>query len=226
MASFDQIPRVSAIIAAYNEENTIEEVVRHFSHHHLIDEIIVVSDGSTDDTAKNARNAGAIVIELPWNVGKGDALAAGVEQAKYDLLLFADADLVGFTDDMVTLLVQKACIEHYDMFTLIRDRNPELMQQYFRTEYNLGGERILSKKLWDSIPADDRQGFGVELALNYYALQAGYTIGQEIAPGLKQIIKERKRGLVTGFIMRIEMFLQCVYTYMKLFVLRRSHALA
>ncbi len=219
-------PRVSAIIAAYNEQDTIAPIVRRLATHLLVDEVIVVSDGSTDLTAERSRNAGAMVIELPKNGGKGEAMAAGVRAAKYDYLLFTDADLIGFTDAMITLMVQKASNEHYDMFTLIRDRGVELYQQYFYTEYNIGGERILTRKLWNMIPAADRQGFSVELALNYHASRAGLKVGQELAPGLKQVIKEKKRGLIQGFIMRVEMFAQCVWTFGKLFVLHRPSALA
>jgi len=224
--SHNQLAKVSAIIAAYNEQDTIAEVVRRFKYNLLIDEVIVVSDGSTDLTAECARKAGAIVIELIQNVGKGDALDAGVTMAKNDLLLFADGDLIGLTDMMITALVKKATMEHYDMFTLIRDRGVERLQQYFYTEYNIGGERILSRKLWNMIPAEDRHGFKVELALNYYALNVGLEVGQELAEGLKQVIKERKRGLILGFIARVDMFAQCFWAYGKLFVFQRPHALS
>jgi glycosyltransferase involved in cell wall biosynthesis len=220
-----EFPRVSAIIAAYNEQDTIVNVIKQFKSHLLIDEIIVVSDGSTDKTVQRAREAGAAVIALPYNVGKGDALASGVARAKHDILLFADGDLIGLTDMMITMLVRKACVEKYDMFTLVRDRGVEALQQYLAAEYNIGGERILTRKLWNMIPPEDRRGFSVELALNYYAMNSGLKVGQGFAPGLKQVIKERKRGLVRGFIARVDMFAQCVWTYGRLFVFHRPHVL-
>jgi glycosyltransferase involved in cell wall biosynthesis len=226
MTATQQFPRVSAIVAAYNEQYTIAEVVHRLKHNLLIDEVIVVSDGSTDLTAQVARRAGATVIELRQNVGKGDAMALGVEAAKHDILLFADADLIGLNDMMITMLVKKACLEKYDMFTLIRDRGVEKLQQYIGVEYNIGGERILTRELWDVIPSEDRRGFGVEFALNYYAMQMGLKIGQGLAEGLKQVIKERKRGLVWGFISRVDMFAQCLWTYLKLFIFHHPHVAA
>lgn len=212
---------VSVIIAAYNEQDTIVDVINRFMDHPLIDEVIVVSDGSTDKTVERSHATGADVIALEQNVGKGDALDAGVQKAKHDILLFADADLIGLTDAMIALLVQKSLDEHYDMFTLIRDRTVEKVPMYIGIEYNLGGERIIERRLWNIIPVEDRYGFGVEFALNYYATQMGCKIGQELVPGLKQVQKERKHGLVRGFSLRVEMFIQCVWTFTKLFVFHR-----
>ena len=55
---------VSAIIAAYNEEKTIAEVLGVLTHNPLIDEVIVVSDGSTDATVDIARSCGVTTIAL------------------------------------------------------------------------------------------------------------------------------------------------------------------
>jgi len=60
----------------------------------LINEVIVVSDGSTDDTVKIALQFdGVQVVELPENRGKGGAMKAGLEQTAAEIVLFLDADL-------------------------------------------------------------------------------------------------------------------------------------
>jgi glycosyltransferase involved in cell wall biosynthesis len=62
---------VTAVIPAYNEEATIGEIVTVLGQVEQIQEVIVVSDGSTDDTANEARRAGAhVVIELPENIAR------------------------------------------------------------------------------------------------------------------------------------------------------------
>jgi len=213
---------VTAIVPAYNEQDTILEVVRRLKFHPLIDEVIVVSDGSTDDTVKRVRKSGAIIIELKENVGKGEAMAIAVKRGSYDTLLFADADLVGLSHGMLTMVLSEVLSGRYEMFTLVRDRMSEYFQLHLPVQYVVGGERALRRELWDRVPSEDRQGFGVELALNYYAQKHGMKTGYALAEGLKQVSKERKRGLVRGFIMRIHMTAQCMKALYKLHFLGRS----
>jgi glycosyltransferase involved in cell wall biosynthesis len=217
---------VTAIVPAYNEAETILEVVRRLEFHPLIDEVIVVSDGSTDATAQRARESGAIVIELQNNVGKGEAMAAGVARSSYNTLLFADADLVGLSNAMITLLLSKVLSDEHVMYTLVRDRVSEHFQLHLPSQYVVGGERALRRELWDLVPAEDRQGFGVELALNYYAQKQGMRTGHTLAEGLSQVIKEKKHGLVRGFLMRLLMTAQCVKALFKLHILGRARVAA
>lgn len=211
---------VSAIVPAYNEQNTILNVIHLLEKHPLISEVIVVSDGSTDDTARIARTTSATVIELQENVGKGDAMTAGVEYATHDIILFADADLLGLTEQMISQLVEKVTSGRYDMFTLVRDRTGEYFQLYLPPQYVVGGERVLRRDLWNMVPAKERNGFGIELALNYYALKKNKVMGYMLAPGLKQVIKEKKMGLIPGFYMRLWEIAQCLKILFKLHLFR------
>ena len=73
--------RTSAIIAAYNEEATIGDVCRALTSSPLIDEVIVVSDGSTDRTVEIARSFdGVRIVALRENQGKGSAMRVGAPQ--------------------------------------------------------------------------------------------------------------------------------------------------
>src|ERR1043166_2339483 len=83
----------SAIIAAYNEEATLADVVRGLQESPLIDEIIVVSDGSTDRTVEIARSLDVKTIALRENQGKGYAMRVGVDNASHDVLFFVDGDM-------------------------------------------------------------------------------------------------------------------------------------
>ena len=215
---------VTAIVPAYNEEGTIVDVVRRLQFHPLVDEVIVVSDGSTDRTVERARSTGVTVIALPENVGKGDAMAAAVARARHDVIMFADADLVGLSNGMITRLLSEVLSGRHDMFTLVRDRVSEYFQLHLPPQSGVGGERALRRELWDLVPAADRQGFGVELALNYYAQKRGMKTGYALAEGLKQVSKEKKRGLVRGFVMRLHMTAQCMKALYKLHFLGRGAA--
>ena len=71
-----------AIIPAYNEVATVASVVEAVHERAPFCDVLVVSDGSTDDTAHCAREAGADVIELPFNLGIGGAVQAGFVYAR------------------------------------------------------------------------------------------------------------------------------------------------
>ncbi len=81
---------VSAVIPAYFEEKTIASVVSQCLP--FVDEVIVVNDGSTDDTTINARNAGARVIELDYNMGVMKGIQRGIREASGDIIVTLDAD--------------------------------------------------------------------------------------------------------------------------------------
>jgi glycosyltransferase involved in cell wall biosynthesis len=87
------MPKVIAILPAYNEEKRIAPVIRGVKK--FVKDVIVIDDGSTDQTAKISRSAGAIVYRLQKNSGKGVALKKGMNEARKrgaDILLFMDAD--------------------------------------------------------------------------------------------------------------------------------------
>ncbi len=71
----------------------------------LVDELLVVDDGSTDDTGAAARAAGASVLTLPDGGGKGQAMRAGVKATVGDLVVFLDADVENTSERFVVGLL-------------------------------------------------------------------------------------------------------------------------
>ena len=98
--------KVSVIIPAYNEEETVAKVVEVVKKVSVVDEIIVVNDGSKDNTEQEALKAGAIVINHETNKGKGQALYTGYQHAECDIIAFIDADIYNLTSAKVEAMIR------------------------------------------------------------------------------------------------------------------------
>jgi glycosyltransferase involved in cell wall biosynthesis len=109
--------KTTAIICVYNEQDTVGNVIISTSKEQFINEIVVVNDGSTDnsksiiDKLKNEYNLN--VIHFDKNKGKGYAMAVGVENAKHDIVIFIDADQTSikpnYTSGLILPLVNDEC---------------------------------------------------------------------------------------------------------------------
>jgi glycosyltransferase involved in cell wall biosynthesis len=87
--------KILVIIPAYNEEKSIAAVIDSVKNNLPQSTVLVVNDGSKDNTSKNAGNSGALVIDLPFNLGIGGAMQTGylyALQNKFDLAVQVDAD--------------------------------------------------------------------------------------------------------------------------------------
>jgi glycosyltransferase involved in cell wall biosynthesis len=213
-------PKVSVIIAAYNEEGTIANVIRAVEGHPLVGEIIVVDDGSSDATSERARETTAHVITLQQNQGKAAAMNAGVRAARNDTILFLDADILGLTHEIITLTVTPVLTGKCGMFVAIRARRNYWLNRLLYFIPVLGGERALTKDIWRLVPRTYRKGFQIEIALNYYTKKSGYKMGFGVMPGLSQVIKEKKRGFWLGFSQRISMCAEVLWISFRLYVVR------
>ncbi len=110
---------VSIIIPAYNEARTISGVIHRIRSLYPGYEVIVINDGSTDDTARVAREAGAVVYSHPYNIGNGAAVKSGVRIASGDVLVFMDGDGQHDPEDIKRLLEP---FPSFDMVVGARER--------------------------------------------------------------------------------------------------------
>jgi glycosyltransferase involved in cell wall biosynthesis len=107
-----------AIVPAYNEARTVGEVVRSL-HAHVPDfDVLVIDDGSTDDTSDVATAAGATTLRMPFNLGIGGAVQAGFVYALengYDYVLQFDADGQHIANEIAPLRAAMADDPSLDM---------------------------------------------------------------------------------------------------------------
>lgn len=104
--------KISFIIPAYNEAGSVAEIVESVKKLPLDGEIIVIDDGSTDQTAKQAEAAGAKVISHQVNRGYGASIKTGINTASHKILAFIDADVQQEADDFLEM---SRFIDEYDM---------------------------------------------------------------------------------------------------------------
>jgi len=211
---------ISAIIAAYNEEKTIAEVLTVLTRHPLIDEVIVVSDGSNDSTVEIARTFDVSTISLRENRGKGYAMRVGVEYARHDILFFVDGDMFNLTDRHISSLVRPVLRDECDMNIGVRNRGP--IRNFFHLQMKVGpvlsGIRVMRRDVWETVPLRYQERFKIEAALNFFCSQAGYRQRQTVIYNLGHLIKESKRGFWPGVTSRWEMSREVFLLHFDLYV--------
>lgn len=170
------------VIPARNEQETIKDVVAAFKLADGIGQIIVVSDRSTDLTAQFAEQSGAIVIPGP-GAGKGAAMMAGLAHVETDRVIFADADLRGFSPSHATALA-KPC---FGMLVGMRDKGYTGNALMTSSRYpTIAGERALPTWLMRQIRLT---GYQAEMEINAAVVRAGLPIWHFIMESVSGKVK-------------------------------------
>lgn len=199
--------KVSVIVPAYNEAERIRGVLSILTTYNGFMDIIVVDDGSLDDTSDIVQGYKTVkYLRHKVNQGKGAAMDFGVQHARGDILLFVDADVRGLTHNIINTILTPVVDGRVDMFIAMRNRKIYFLRFAMIFTPLLGGERALSKKLWEQLPEYYKHRFRVEAGLNFYAKYYGKGFEYKVVSGLHQVIKEKKYGVWDGFVQRVRMF--------------------
>lgn len=198
---------VAVIMPAYNEAARILNVLHAAKASKLATEIIVVSDGSTDDTAAVARTVpGVKVIALPYNQGKGAAMSAGVKQTKARNVVFVDADLGGLTGAHIDKIIQPLLEHRCEMCVgIFRGGKVWSDAAHTFTPY-FSGQRAMKRELFEAIPYINDLRLGVEVAINNEARRRRARVLRVPLQGVSNCHKEQKLGLVKGIAARTKMY--------------------
>ena len=180
---------VVAVVAARNEADAVGPTVAALVGLPEVGRVVVVDDGSRDSTAEEARRAGAVVIQLPRNRGKGDAVAAAVDATPdAGVYLLVDGD-VGASAAAARALLRPVLDGEADMtvgvlpaagrrggFGLVRDLSARGAARAtgWRPTTPLSGQRAVRAEVLRSLHL--APGFGLETALNIDAVRAGARV--------------------------------------------------
>ena len=195
--------QTSVVIPAYNEAQTVADVVRVALL--LTPEVIVASDGSSDDTASVARAAGATVVELNPNVGKGPALHAALKAASGEYVLMLDADLLGLTLEHLNIMLGPVVSGRLDMSIGIFDGGGLMTDLGNKLTPHLSGQRACRRTWLLGVPGLGEERWP-EPAITDALKRGGSRWDYVELPGLAQVMKEEKRGFWKGVGYRSRMY--------------------
>lgn len=182
---------ISVLIPAYNEGDCIGETVKAAWQVKGVRQVLVVDDGSQDETAARAAAAGAEVLRLPRNVGKGGALNQGVPRLTQPFVAFLDGDL-GESARELEKLAAPVLEDRADLtiacfppaprrggFGLVRNlaRGGIYLLTGLRLSAPLSGQRVMKRVVVEAV-FPFAKGYGVEVAMTVKAARRGFRIAE------------------------------------------------
>jgi polyisoprenyl-phosphate glycosyltransferase len=200
---------VAVIIPAFNEEHRIATVLRAVSMARLVDEVVVVSDGSDDRTVQVAERFPRVrVIDLSANLGKGGAMAVGVAATKAPVVAFVDADLDGLRPEHVDKIIRPILDGACDMCIGVFRGGTFWSDAAQKISPYISGQRAMRRELFEAVPYIGDLRMGVEVAINNAAKRRKARVMRVVLPGVSNCLKEQKMGLMKGTAARARMYVE------------------
>ena len=202
------------LIPAFNEQATVRSVAEVALTADL-GPVLVVDDGSTDATVELALDAGATVLSLPENVGKGGAVFAGTSALQTDVVLLIDADLTGLTPSHLVSLAAPLLAGTTDMTRGVFAGGRLRTTAVQRLTPQLNGQRAVLREKLLSVPDLAGSRYGIEVAITEQCRRARWRTADVPLPGVSQVMKEEKLGFRRGLRMRASMYRDILRTLLR-----------
>ena len=210
-------PVIAAIVPVYNEELNVSGVLEVLHASCILDEIILVDDGSTDRTGEILNQAAASdqrmrVIRHERNKGKGQAIFSGWATTVAPILLLLDADLKNLTPAHIHDLVAPV-IDHRADMTLGLFQGGHLSTDLsHRLSPFLTGQRGVRTEILRNISREAAAGYGFEVALSVAAQQHNYRTMVVALKGVWHPSSEfrAERGFWGGVLWKLRMYGQVI----------------
>lgn len=224
---------VSVVIPAKNEEKALKNLISGVVALDGILEVIVVDDGSMDNTVKVSEDAGAKVISHPYSKGNGAAIKTGARSAKGDIIVFMDGDGQHTPSDIPRLL--KKLRQGYDMVVGAREKgcHASIGRGMANNFYNrlasymtaqkvedlTSGFRIVKRNLFLEFLTLLPNGFSYPTTSTMAFFRAGYSVGYMSIKVSTRIGRSHIKPLHDGIRFLIIIFkIGTLYSPLKIFV--------
>ncbi|SHG36747.1 Glycosyl transferase family 2 [Thermosyntropha lipolytica DSM 11003] len=182
--------RITAVIPAYNEGERIGATLEGVKKVREINRILVVNDGSTDDTAEKVKKAGVELLDLEVNRGKGGAMNAALPYLQdADIVVFLDGDL-GETAAEASKIIKPVMEGEADLciaafgppskkggFGLVKGTAAWIIKKTGNLEAvaPLSGQRAMTREVLEAV-TPFKEAYGVELGMTLSALRKGFRV--------------------------------------------------
>ncbi len=190
--------KISVVIAALNEAPRISDVLKIVTKSPLIDEIIVVNDGSTDNTSEIVKKFNVILIENKNNIGKTLSVKKGLEKSKNDIIMLLDADLQGLSVKSIESLIEPVQRGLVDWTLSLRSNSFRIMR-LMKMDW-LSGERVIPKDLLKDpyIWSHPNIGYSLETLINISLLEKRKKFRSIYLKNVINTRKSQKVGFLKG----------------------------
>lgn len=224
---------LSIIVPAKNEATTIGDVVKRARELYEHSEVIVVDDGSSDETGAVACRAGALVLRHPVPLGNGAAVKAGARRATGEILVFMDGDGQHRADEISSLL--QLLDEGYDMAIGARGSGSHANtgRLFANGFYNIFASFIAGRKIFDLTSGFRAvrselfrrflyllpNGFSYPTTITMAFLRGGYPVGFAPITAHKRSGKSHIRPIRDGIRFLVIIFkIATLYSPLKVFI--------
>ena len=197
---------ISCVVCAYNEADRIRHILDAVRNHPALCEVIVVNDGSTDDTEKLLRDyQGIQLISYSPNRGKTYAMSRGIAAAKGDYIMLLDADLTGVRPADVQALADPVVSGKAEVSISLRS-NSLALYRGLGLDF-VSGERVIPRRLIGEAVAamEALPRWGGEVFINDMIIRQKMSIAVVDWPEVLNIRKYKKVGRLRGMFAELSM---------------------